>query len=101
MQVREIAGYDEDVVFLVVPDKSEFGCRVPLVIGTYTIGRIINVIRESEIDHLSMPWSQQGWHSCFPVGRSWQSSPQGMWGRPDQKVPVGDPGRWMWMNWSQ
>ena len=29
MQVREIAGYDEDVVFLVVPDKSEFGHRVP------------------------------------------------------------------------
>ena len=29
MQVREIAGYDEDVVFLVVPDESEFGHRVP------------------------------------------------------------------------
>ena len=47
--------YDEDVVFLVVPNESEFGQRVPLVIGTCTIGRIINVIRESEIDHLSMP----------------------------------------------
>ena len=55
--VREIVGYDEDVVFLVVPDESEFGCRVPLVIGTCTIGRIINFIRESEIDHLSMPWA--------------------------------------------
>ena len=57
MQVREIAGYDEDVVFLVVPDKSEFSCRVPLVIGTCTIGWIINVIRESEIGHLSTPWA--------------------------------------------
>ena len=55
MQVREIARYDEDVVFLVVPDESEFGHRVPLVIGTCTIGRIINVIWESEIDHLSTP----------------------------------------------
>ena len=27
MQVREITGYDEDVVFLVVPDESEFGRR--------------------------------------------------------------------------
>ena len=35
----------------------EFSHRVPLVIGTSTIGRIINVIRESEIDHLSMPWA--------------------------------------------
>ena len=57
VQVSEITGYDEDVVFLVVPDKSEFGRRVPLVIGTCTIGRIINVIWESEIDRLSMPWA--------------------------------------------
>ena len=57
MQVWEITGYDEDVVFLVVPDESEFGWRVPLVTGTCTIGRIINVIWESEIDHLSMPWA--------------------------------------------
>ena len=57
VQVRGIAGYDEDVVFLVVPDESEFGCRVPLVIGTCTIGRIINIIWESEIDHLSTPWA--------------------------------------------
>ena len=57
MQVRDIAGYDEDVVFLMVPNESEFGRRVPLVIGTCTIGRIINVIWESDIDHLSMPWA--------------------------------------------
>ena len=44
MQVQGIAVYDEDMVFLVVPDKSEFGRRVPLVVGTYTINRIINVI---------------------------------------------------------
>ena len=57
VQVREIAGYDEDIVFLMVPDESEFGRRIPLVIGTCTIGQIINVIQESEIDHLSTPWA--------------------------------------------
>ena len=57
VQVREIMGYDEDVVFLMVPDESEFRWRVPLVIGTCTIGRIINIIQESEIDHLSTPWA--------------------------------------------
>ena len=46
MQVWEIAEYDEDVVFLMVPDESEFGCRVPLVIGNCMIGWIINVIWE-------------------------------------------------------
>ena len=57
VQVREIAGYDEDIVFLMVPDESEFSWRVPLVIGTCMIGQIINVIWESEIDHLSTPWA--------------------------------------------
>ena len=37
VQVQEITGYDKDVVL-------EFGWRVPLVIGTCMIGRIINVI---------------------------------------------------------
>ena len=44
MQAQGITGYDKDVGFLVVPSESEFGQRVPLVIGTCTIGRIINVI---------------------------------------------------------
>ena len=57
MQVQGITGYDEDMVFLVMPDESEFGGRVPLVVGTCMISRIINVIWESEIDHLFMPWA--------------------------------------------
>ena len=57
VQVWEIAGYDEDVVFLMVPDESEFSQRVPLVIGTCTIGQKINIIWESEIDCLLMPWA--------------------------------------------
>ena len=44
VQAWGIAGYDEDTVFLVVPDESEFRRRVPLVVGTCTIGRKINVI---------------------------------------------------------
>ena len=37
LQVKEVAGYDEDIVFLVVPDESVFGKRVPLVIDTCTL----------------------------------------------------------------
>ena len=57
VQVWGITGYDEDGVFLMVPHESEFGRRLPLVIGTCMIGQIINVIRESKINHLSMPWA--------------------------------------------
>ena len=55
VQVKEIAGYDKDVVFLVVPEGSDFSKQVPLVIGTCTLGRV-NVIKESELDMLSPPW---------------------------------------------
>ena len=44
IQVQGIAGYDKDAVFLVVPDESNFAWRVPLVVGTCTISRMINVI---------------------------------------------------------
>ena len=57
VQVKEITGYDEDIVFLVVSDESEFFQHVPVMIGTCTLGRIVNVIKESEMDRLSTPWA--------------------------------------------
>ena len=57
LQVKEVAGYDEDVVFLMVPDGLAFSKRVPLVIGMCTLGRVINVIKESELDQISTPWA--------------------------------------------
>ena len=38
VQVNEIAGYDKDMVFLMVPDESEFSQHVPIVIGTCMLG---------------------------------------------------------------
>ena len=57
IQVQGVTGYDEDAVFLVVPDESDFRQRVPLVMGTCTISRLINVIHESEIVNLTKLWS--------------------------------------------
>ena len=56
VQVREIAGYDEDVIFLIVPNSSDFSKRVLLVIGTCTLSCMVNVIKENELDMLSPPW---------------------------------------------
>ena len=53
VQVNEIIGYNKDVVFMVVPDESEFPQHVPFMTGTCTLGRIVNVIKESELDRLS------------------------------------------------
>ena len=96
VQVREIARYDEDVVFLMVPDESGFSCRIPLVIGTCMIGRKINIIQESEIDHISMPWAMMWmaqllscWKSMavFTLGNAGEAQSEGASGGP-QEVDV-------------
>ena len=91
MQVREIAGYDEDVVFLVVPDESEFGHRVPLVIGACTISWIISIIQESEIDHLSMPWVTARMAHLLSCWKSVAVFPQGSAGEVQSEGTSGGP----------
>ena len=48
--IAGVGGYREDHVFLVVPDTSAFGSHVPIILGTSTIRRVINIIKESEMD---------------------------------------------------
>ena len=42
--------YDEDQVTLVIRDGSEFSRRVPVIIGTPTIDRVVQALKESEMD---------------------------------------------------
>ena len=56
VQVDGVWGYDEDQIALVIPDFSNFTTRVPVILGTPTIGRVINVMREAEMDALALPW---------------------------------------------
>ena len=44
--------------------NQEFTQCVPIVTGTCTLGRIVNVIKESEMDRLSTPWAMVR-ASCF------------------------------------
>ena len=57
VQVNEIAGYDEDVVFLVVANESVFSQHIPIMTGTCMLGSIVNMIKECELDRLSTPWA--------------------------------------------
>ena len=56
VQVDSIWGYDEDQIALVIPDFSNFVTRVPVILGMPTIGHVVNVMREVEIDALATPW---------------------------------------------
>ena len=57
VEVDGVWGYDEDQIALVIPDISNFSTRVPIILGTPTIGRVINVLREAEMDALATPWA--------------------------------------------
>ena len=57
VQVDGVWGYDKDQIALIIPDFSNFAVRVPIILGTPTIGRVVNVMREAEMDALTMPWA--------------------------------------------
>ena len=38
VQVDRVQGYDEDQITLIIPDFSNFAVRVPIILGTPTIG---------------------------------------------------------------
>ena len=57
IRIDEVSGYDEDQIALVVKDDSDFARRVPLILGTPALRRIVNVMKESELDKLSIPWA--------------------------------------------
>ena len=57
VQVDGGQGYDEDQIALVIPYFSNFATSVSVILGTPTIGYIVNVMREAEIDALATPWA--------------------------------------------
>ena len=57
VQVDGVWGYDEDQIALIILDFSNFAVRVPIILGTPTIGRVINVMKGAEMDTLAMPWA--------------------------------------------
>ena len=56
VQVDRVWGYDEDQIALIIPNFYHFVNRVPVILGTPTIGQVVNVMKEAEMDALAMPW---------------------------------------------
>ena len=56
VQLNRVQGYDKDQITLVIPDLPNFAAQIPVILGTATIIHIINVMKEMEIDTLSMSW---------------------------------------------
>ena len=54
VQIPCVAGYDRDQVTIVLDDPGMKEC--PVILGTPTLYRMMEVIQESEITALAMPW---------------------------------------------
>ena len=55
VKVPGIAGYDEDQIAIVMDDPGM--TEWPIILGTLTIYRVMEVIKESEISKLAVPWA--------------------------------------------
>ena len=56
LQVEAAGSYNKDQIALVIPDASAFTARAPMIIGTCTLNRIVEAMKESELDHLTLQW---------------------------------------------
>ena len=55
VKVPCVQGYDKDQVTLVMDDPEMSEC--PVILGTLTLYQVMEVIKESEISKLAVPWS--------------------------------------------
>ena len=55
VKVPGIAGYDEDQIAIVMDDPGMM--EWPVILGTPTLYRVMEVIKESEISKLAVPWA--------------------------------------------
>ena len=56
MQIEGISSYDEEQVALVVDDNSAFAHKVPVILGTLTLHRVVNCMKESEMEKAPLEW---------------------------------------------
>ena len=55
VKVPCVKGYDEDQIAIVMDDPGMKDC--PVILGMPTLFRVMEVIKESEISELAVPWA--------------------------------------------
>ena len=56
-QIEGIPSYDEEQVALVVDDSSYFTRKVPVILGTLTLHRVVKCMKESEMESAPPEWN--------------------------------------------
>ena len=56
VQIEGMPHYDEQQVIFVLDDPSPFSARIPVIIGTPTINRVVQTMKETEMHSAPMEW---------------------------------------------
>ena len=56
VQIEGIPSYNVEQVTLVVDDESAFARKVPIILETLTLHRVINCMKESEMEKAPSEW---------------------------------------------
>ena len=56
VQIEGMPHYNEQQVVFVLDDPSGFSARIPVILGTPTINRVIQTMKESEIHKAPSEW---------------------------------------------
>ena len=57
VHIDGVQGYDKDQIALVILDLSNFTAQIPVILGMLTIGQVVNMLKEAEVDALMMLWA--------------------------------------------
>ena len=61
VQVEWVPSYNENQCALVLPDDTDFGRKVPVILGTPTINRLVRSMKESEFETAPEEWQYSKW----------------------------------------
>ena len=56
VQIEDMPHYDEQQVIFVLDDPSGFSARIPVILGTPTINRVMQTMKEMEMHSAPMEW---------------------------------------------
>ena len=56
VQIKDMPHYDEQQVVFVLDDPSGFSARIPVILGTPTINRVVQTMKEMEMHSAPMEW---------------------------------------------
>ena len=56
VQIEGMPHYDEHQVLFILDDPSTFSVRIPVILGTPTINRVVQTMKETEMHNAPMEW---------------------------------------------